>query len=147
MKRFISLFLLGGFFLSSSINAQDAWSWQGANDGWSGAGGCSIATGPDFLTMTITGNQPHIQSPTGLGWMADSYESLTVTVRNLTTGPPFQLKWFDGSNTLLVTVNIPVDGDGSAILGHRFIGGDFDLGWPDRQDALEGTCRYWRWNC
>lgn len=111
MKQTLFCLLLGGFFLSSIVNAQNSWSWQGANEGWSGAGGCSIAPGPDFLTMTITGNQPHIQSPLGLGLVADDYESLTVTVRNLTTGSPFQLKWFDDSNGLLGTVNIPVDGE------------------------------------
>ena len=112
MKRCLSLFILCAFFVAGHLSAQDtSWSWQGTNAGWSGAGSCTIAPGPDYLTMTITGNQPHIQSPTGLGLNADDYDSFTVTVRNLTTGSPFQLKWFDASNALLGTMNIPVDGE------------------------------------
>ena len=96
MKRCLSLFILCAFFVAGHLSAQDtSWSWQGTNAGWSGAGSCTIAPGPDYLTMTITGNQPHIQSPTGLGLNADDYDSFTVTVRNLTTGSPFHLKWFD----------------------------------------------------
>ena len=112
MKRFTCLLFICNFLVADSLQAQESsWSWQGASEGWAGAGACVIDPGPDFLTMTITGNQPHIQSPTGLGLNADDYDSFTVTVRNLTTGSPFQLKWFDASNALLGTINIPVDGE------------------------------------
>ena len=67
-----------------TASAQDAWNWQGTADGWTGAGGCTVSSNPDFLTMTVTGNQPHIQSPTGLGLMGDDYDSFTVSLRNHT---------------------------------------------------------------
>ena len=91
-----------------TASAQDTWNWQGTADGWTGAGGCTVSSNPDFLTMTVTGNQPHIQSPTGLGLMGDDYDSFTVSLRNHTAVGSFLLKWFDASNAFVGQALIPV---------------------------------------
>lgn len=67
-----------------------------------------MTSNADFLTMSVTGNQPHIQSPTALGMTADDYDSFTISVRNHTTVGAFLLKWFDASNALLGQATIPV---------------------------------------
>ena len=96
------------FLTACTVSAQDAWNWQGTADGWTGAGGCTVSSSPDFLTMTVTGNQPHIQSPTGLGLTADNYDSFTVTLRNHTAVGSCLLKWFDASNAFVGQATIPV---------------------------------------
>lgn len=67
-----------------------------------------MTSNADFLTMSVTGNQPHIQSPAALGMTADDYDSFTISVRNHTTVGAFLLKWFDASNALLGQATIPV---------------------------------------
>ncbi len=109
MKRFTFLLFICNFFVADSLQAQESsWSWQGASEGWTGAGACVIEPGPDFLTMTITGNQPHIQSPQNLNLDSSPFESFTVTLRNTTPGTTCQLKVFDDSNALSALIDIPV---------------------------------------
>ena len=85
MKSFISFVIALSFVCTSNLSAQElSYAWQGTNDGWSGAGGCVATSGPDFLTMDITGNQPHIQSPQNLNLDSSPFESFTVTLRNTT---------------------------------------------------------------
>ena len=107
-QRWPVLLAFLAFMGASSVQAQ-SWNWQGTADGWTGAGGCSITAEEDHLSMSITGGQPHIQSPSDLGISADDYESITVALRNLTAAEPCQLKWFDEDNQLLGSVDIPVD--------------------------------------
>ena len=109
MKSFISFVIALSFVCTSNLSAQElSYAWQGTNDGWSGAGGCVATSGPDFLTMDITGNQPHIQSPQNLNLDSSPFESFTVTLRNTTPGTTCQLKVFDGSNALSAMIDIPV---------------------------------------
>ena len=109
MKRFTFLLFICNFLVADSLQAQESsWSWQGASEGWTGAGACVIEPGPDFLTMTITGNQPHIQSPQNLNLDSSPFESFTVTLRNTTPGTTCQLKVFDDSNALSALIDIPV---------------------------------------
>ena len=109
MFRNISLAFVFVMLLAPEASSQMAWNWQGSSDGWSAAGGCTVTSSDDFLTMSVTGNQPHIQSPTGLGLTADDFDSFTVSVRNHTTVGSFLLKWFDDSNALLGQATIPVE--------------------------------------
>ena len=109
MFRNISLAFVFVMLLAPEASSQITWNWQGSSDGWSAAGGCTVTSSDDFLTMSVTGNQPHIQSPTGLGLTADDFDSFTVSVRNHTTVGSFLLKWFDDSNALLGQATIPVE--------------------------------------
>ena len=109
MLRTISLATVLVMLLAPEASSQFAWNWQGSADGWAAAGGCSVTSSEAFLTMSVTGNQPHIQSPTGLGLTADDFDSFTVSVQNHTAVGSFLLKWFDDSNALLGQATIPVE--------------------------------------
>lgn len=108
MKKLTAFLSIATLAACQLLMAQDSWTWQGTNAGWTGAGGCSLSVGQDFLTMTVTGNQPHMQSPTNLNLTAENYDSFQITVLNHTNGSPFVLKWFDSSNSLLGQATIPV---------------------------------------
>ena len=61
MKKLTAFLTIATLAACQLLMAQDSWTWQGTNAGWTGAGGCSLSVGQDFLTMTVTGNQPHMQ--------------------------------------------------------------------------------------
>ena len=108
MNKFIAFSITILLASTQLVVGQDAWVWQGTTAGWTGAGGCSLAAEADFLTMTVTGNQPHMQSPTGLNLVGDNYDSFDITVQNHTNVSPFVLKWFDASNSFVGQATIPV---------------------------------------
>ncbi|HCC63581.1 MAG TPA: hypothetical protein DEP62_00075, partial [Flavobacteriales bacterium] len=61
--------------------------------------------------MTVTGasNVAEMQSPTGLNLNAATFGSATVALKNPTSvSGGFQLRWYDASNSLMGSIQIPV---------------------------------------
>lgn len=96
-KFYISCFI---FVLSSifTTKAQQTWDFDTNIEGWNNPNNMTTSVNAGILTITTTGNDPFIYSPTNLGIDASTIKTLKIRVKNTTNQSSFQIYWITNAD-------------------------------------------------
>lgn len=98
MKKFyISFFIL---LLSAAFTAkaQQTWGFDTSIEGWNNPNSMTTSVNAGILTITTSGNDPYIYSPTNLGIDASTIKTLKISVKNTTNQSSFQIYWITNTD-------------------------------------------------